>query len=80
MTEKRDKIAAIASKYNIDIVDAALQFVLAADEFVSIIPGAGKPDQVADNIRAWKKEIPKEFWRELQEKGLVYEKAQLPLY
>ncbi|WP_144282039.1 aldo/keto reductase [Chryseobacterium echinoideorum] len=80
MPEKRDKIAAIASKYDIDIVDAALQFVLAADEFVSIIPGASKPDQVTDNISAWKKEIPKEFWRELQEQGLVYEKAQLPLY
>lgn len=80
MTEKRDKIAAIASKYNIDIVDAALQFVLAADEFVSIIPGASKPDQVSDNISAWKKEIPQEFWREIQEQGLVYEKAQLPLY
>ncbi|WP_209390163.1 aldo/keto reductase [Chryseobacterium sp. RR2-3-20] len=79
MTEKRNQISEIASKYNISIVDAALQFVLSADEFASIIPGASKPEQVKDNIKAWKKEIPKQFWLELKEKGLVYEKAQLPI-
>jgi D-threo-aldose 1-dehydrogenase len=29
-----------------------LQFVLAADEFASIIPGASKPEQVEDNVKA----------------------------
>jgi len=79
MTEKRNQISEIASNYNISIVDAALQFVLSADEFASIIPGASKPEQVKDNMKAWKTEIPKQFWLELKEKGLVYEKAQLPI-
>ncbi|MEC3876211.1 aldo/keto reductase [Chryseobacterium salviniae] len=78
MTEKRDRISAIAKRYDIDIVDAALQFVLAADEFVSIIPGASKPQQVEDNVKALEKNIPSDFWKELQSEGLIYGKAQVP--
>ncbi|MCS3528938.1 aldo/keto reductase [Chryseobacterium sp. JUb7] len=78
MTEKRDKITAIAKKYNIDIVDAALQFVLAADEFASIIPGASKPQQVQGNVNALNTDIPLDFWKELKYEGLIYEKAQIP--
>jgi D-threo-aldose 1-dehydrogenase len=78
MTEKRDRISAIAQRYDIDIVDAALQFVLAAEEFASIIPGASKPEQVEDNVNALQKKIPSDFWQELQSEGLIYEKAQIP--
>ncbi|MFC3157652.1 aldo/keto reductase [Chryseobacterium arachidis] len=79
MTEKRDRISEIAKKYNIDIVQAALHFVLAADEFVSIIPGASKPEQIEDNINALQKNIPADFWKELQSEGLIYEKAKVPV-
>ena len=78
MTEKREKISEIAGRYGIDIVDAALQFVLAADEFVSIIPGASRPEQVEDNVQALHAEIPSYFWKELKSEGLIYEKAQIP--
>lgn len=78
MTEKRDRISAIAKRYDIDIVDAALHFVLAADEFASIIPGASKPEQVEDNVNALQKNIPSDFWQELRSEGLIYEKAQVP--
>lgn len=77
MTEKRNKISEIAKKYDIDIIDAALHFVLAADEFAAIIPGASKPQQVQDNINALQKVIPSDFWNELKFKGLIYEKAQV---
>ena len=78
MTEKRDRIAEIAKKYNTDIITAALHFVLAADEFASIIPGTSKTTQVRDNVKAWKAEIPVDFWKELKSEGLIYEKAQIP--
>jgi len=78
MTEKRDRIIAVAQKYQIDIVDAALQFVLAADEFASIIPGASKPEQVQGNVDALHRNIPSDFWKELKSEGLIYEKAQIP--
>jgi D-threo-aldose 1-dehydrogenase len=78
MTEKRDRIAEIAKKYNIDISDAALHFVLAADEFAAIIPGSAKPVQIKDNVDALHKEIPIDFWNELKAEELIYEKAQTP--
>lgn len=78
MTEKRDKINDIAKRYGTTITHAALQFVLAADEFVSIIPGASKPEQVEDNMKAWKENIPSDFWKELKSEALIYEKAQVP--
>lgn len=78
MTEKRNKISEIAKKYDINIIDAALHFVLAADEFASIIPGASKSQQIQDNINALQKAIPADFWNELKFEGLIYEKAQVP--
>lgn len=78
MQEKKDKIAATAKKYDLDILDVALHFVLAADEFASIIPGASKPEQVEANIKSFDKSIPKEIWTELKSEGLIYEKAQTP--
>lgn len=80
MSQKRDRIAEIAKKYDTDIVHAALQFVLAADEFASIIPGASKTEQVKDNIEALNTVIPPDFWNELKSEGLIYEKAQTPSY
>ncbi|WP_288445870.1 aldo/keto reductase [uncultured Chryseobacterium sp.] len=78
MHEKREKISSIAEKYNISLIDAALHFVLASDEFASIIPGASQPEQVKDNIKALNTNIPSDFWKELKNEGLIYEKAQVP--
>ncbi|MFY1045654.1 aldo/keto reductase [Chryseobacterium sp. GP-SGM7] len=78
MEEKRKKILETARKYDVDIIHAALQFVLAADEFVSVIPGSSTPSQVVDNVKGWKAEIPKEFWANLKEQGIIYEKAHTP--
>jgi D-threo-aldose 1-dehydrogenase len=78
MHEKREKISSIAEKYNISLIDAALHFVLASDEFASIIPGASQPEQVKDNMKALNTNIPSDFWKELKNEGLIYEKAQIP--
>ena len=78
MTEKRERINKIAKKYNTNIIHAALQFVLAADEFAAIIPGASKPEQVEDNVKALHEKISSDFWKELKSEKLVYEKAQTP--
>lgn len=79
MTEKRDKIAAIANRHGIDVITAALHFILAADAFVSVIPGAGKPEQVVSNVQALHTAVPAAFWQELKASGLIYDKAQVPV-
>lgn len=79
MAEKRLKIQKAADKYNVDVIHAALQFVLAAEEFAAIIPGASQPSQVIDNVKGWKSDIPAEFWSDLRKEGIIYEKAKLPI-
>ena len=76
MEDKRNRIAAIAKDHGTDIITAAMHFVLASDEFVAIIPGMSKTEQVVGNMEAWKRKIPEDFWKELKEEGLIYEKAQ----
>lgn len=76
--EKRAKIEALAKKYETDLITAALHFVLSADEFAAIIPGASKPEQVASNVKALNTKVPVAFWQELKLSGLIYEAAQVP--
>ena len=73
MKEKRDRISKIAKKHGIDIITAALHFVLAAEEFVSIIPGASSTNQVEDNVKSLNTKVPQAFWEELKSEGLIYE-------
>jgi D-threo-aldose 1-dehydrogenase len=75
---KRDRIAAMARKHEVDILAAAMHFILAADEFSAIIPGASKPEQVLSNLQALHTQVPAAFWKELRSEGLIYEKAQVP--
>lgn len=79
LEEKRARIDTIAKKYKIDIIAAAMHFVLAADEFVSIIPGASKPEQVESNVKALETTVPAAFWQELKSERLIYEQAQIPV-
>ncbi|EJL75858.1 aldo/keto reductase [Chryseobacterium populi] len=68
----------LQKKYNTNAVHAALHFVLAADEFASIIPGASKAEQVQGNVNALHENIPADFWNELKAEGLIYQKNQTP--
>ena len=78
MIEKRDRINEIAQDYGISIIDAALHFILSANEFVSIIPGVGNSKQVLSNIESFNTQIPKDFWYELKSEGLIYKNAETP--
>lgn len=78
MHKKRDRISTIAKNYDLTILDAALHFVLAADEFAAIIPGSSRPEQVKSNVDSLHKNIPVDFWKELKSEGLIYGKAQTP--
>lgn len=76
--EKKKKLDEIAKAHHVNLTHAALQFVLASDEFVSIIPGASKPEQVRDNINARNSPIPIEFWNDLRSQNLIHDDAKTP--
>ena len=73
--EKRSRMQAIASKYNIDLRTAALQFCAKPETVSSVIPGARKPDQPAENIKSMSVKIPADFWAELKSEKLISENA-----
>lgn len=78
IAEKYEKLKNIAEKYQVNLIDASIQFVLAAEEFASIIPGASKPEQAIQNAKATQINIPAEFWTDLKSQSIIYEKVAIP--
>lgn len=58
---------------------AGLEFALANPAVAAVIPGASRPQRIAEDTAAINEVIPAEFWRELRETGLVNPAAPLPL-
>jgi D-threo-aldose 1-dehydrogenase len=56
-----------------------LQFALANPVVAAVIPGASRPERLAEDHAAVKEAVPAHFWRELREQGLVAANAPLPL-
>jgi D-threo-aldose 1-dehydrogenase len=44
-----------------------------------VIPGASKPERIAEDHAALKAVLPGEFWHDLRKKGLVSPNAPLPI-
>lgn len=75
---KVERIKAIAQRHGVSIKAAALQFVLANPAVAAVIPGASRPERIAEDTAALKAVIPADFWRELREQHLVAANAPLP--
>lgn len=78
MDKKLQTLENLCKKYGTDPITASIHFVLAAEEFASIIPGASSVEQVKFNVEALTKKIDQDFWKELKEEVIIYEKAQTP--
>jgi len=76
---KVERIREIADRFGVPIKAVALQFVLAHPATAAVIPGATRPDRIAEDHAALRAKIPDDFWRELREQGLVAENAPLPI-
>jgi D-threo-aldose 1-dehydrogenase len=76
---KVDRIKAIARRHQVPTKAAALQFSLAHPASAAIIPGASRPERIAEDHAALKAAIPDDFWRELREQRLVAADAPLPI-
>lgn len=72
------RLKEIAARHGVGLKAAALQFALANPAVASVIPGASKPERIAEDQQALAQEIPTAFWRELREQHLVSAAAPLP--
>lgn len=76
--EKRNKLTAVADKYNIELRTAALQFCAAPKVVASVIPGARAPHQAGENLASMSVKIPGDFWKELKSQNLIADNAPVP--
>jgi D-threo-aldose 1-dehydrogenase len=74
----RDRLAAIADRYGIDLRAAALQFCAAHPVVASVIPGTKTPQRVRQNVSLMEQTIPAAFWDELKREGVLPETAPTP--
>lgn len=73
------RIKAIAERHGVSMKAAGLQFSLANPAVAAVIPGASKPERLAEDRAALEAVIPADFWREMREQGLVSPDAPLPI-
>lgn len=78
--DKVARIKALADRHGISMKAAGLQFALANPAVAAVIPGASRPDRIAEDSAALAEVIPADFWRDLRAAaGLVNPAAPLPL-
>jgi D-threo-aldose 1-dehydrogenase len=77
--DKVARIKAIADRHGVSIKAAGLHFALANPAVAAVIPGASKPERIAEDRAALEEAIPADFWREIRQAGLVNPEAPLPL-
>jgi len=76
---KVERIKAVAQRHQVPIKAAALRFCLAHPASAAVIPGASRPERIAEDRAALAAAIPDDFWRELRDKKLVAASAPLPI-
>ena len=68
----------LCAQFGVDIRAAALQFSLAHPAVAAVIPGASRPERIAENLALAQADIPPAFWQALREQNLVAAAAPLP--
>jgi D-threo-aldose 1-dehydrogenase len=76
---KVETLKGIAQRYQVALKAAALQFALAHPAVAAVIPGASRPERIAEDHAALKAAIPDDFWHDLRKQGLVALTAPLPI-
>ncbi|PFH12435.1 D-threo-aldose 1-dehydrogenase [Collimonas sp. PA-H2] len=74
-----ERIKAIANRHQVSIKAAALQFSLANPAVAAVIPGASRPERIAEDAQALNAAIPDAFWQEIRQEKLVAADAPLPV-
>src|SRR5262249_39107880 len=76
---KVERIKAVAQRHRVPVKAAALRFALAHPASAAVIPGASRPERIAEDRAALAAVIPDDFWRDLRDQKLVAAGAPLPI-
>ena len=78
LIERARQLEAVCAEFDVPLRAAALQFPLAHPAVACVLVGARTPEEVDDNLRMFRLEIPGGLWDELKRRGLVREDAPTP--
>jgi D-threo-aldose 1-dehydrogenase len=78
IVEKAKRIQATCGRHGVPLGAAALQFPLAHQAVVSVIPGMGSSEIVTTNVEWMRQEIPEQMWCDLKDEGLLRGDAPTP--
>ena len=76
--DKVARIKALADRYGTSMKAAGLQFALANPAVAAVIPGASRPERIAEDRAALQEQVPVDFWHDLRRENLVHRDAPLP--
>lgn len=76
--QKVAAIKAIADRHGTSMKAAGLQFALAHPAVAAVIPGASRPDRIAEDRSALAESIPAAFWQDLRAAKLIDPAAPTP--
>ena len=77
--KKVNSIESICKDYEVPLKAASLQFPLFHPLVTSVIPGVIGKEEVLENIQMIMHPVPKEFWIDLKNKGLLHPEAPVSL-
>ncbi|GAP34062.1 aldo/keto reductase [Piscinibacter sakaiensis] len=78
MQQRIGALRRIAAAHGVGMKSAGLQFALAHPAVAAVIPGASRPERLAEDRAALEAAVPAAFWQALREAGLVHPEAPLP--
>jgi len=73
------RMRAVAERHGVPLKAAALQFALANPAVRAVIPGASRPERIAEDVAALNTVIPAGFWDDMRAGQLVAAAAPLPI-
>jgi D-threo-aldose 1-dehydrogenase len=69
------QIEAVADRFGVALVSAAIEFVKLHPAVSTVLLGANNADAVRENVQAASQSAPKAFWQELKSRGLIPQNA-----
>ena len=78
LVARRDAIAAVCRRHDVDLRAAALQFCTAHPVVAAAIPGARSVIEMRENAALMTASIPAALWADLRQAGLIPQQAPIP--
>jgi len=78
IVDRVTRIDEVCRRHSIPLKAAALQFPLAHPAVASVIPGARSAAEMEENFALMTVSIPRDFWEDLREEGLLPNEAPVP--